>query len=95
MNLYSFHWYCGWSGNLHGLFLATETEVKEAIGRLVNFGEVLGEHSKVTGILEEDEIVLITDDQEFIVKLYKLFRKNKTLCGYNPLEYIVEHDVLY
>lgn len=88
MNLYSFHWDVGRMGDLYGLFLATQEEVQSAIGSNLNFGEVLGKHSEVDGILEEHEIKLITDDKEFVEKIYNLFHKNKTLSGYNPLEYV-------
>lgn len=41
--LYKFHWDCGRNGDLQGLFVATEDEVKDAIGSEAYFGEVLGE----------------------------------------------------
>ena len=33
--------------NLYGLFIATEEEINNAIGKTINFGDVAGKHSEV------------------------------------------------
>lgn len=85
--VYSFEWDCGRNGSIEGLFIADSSNVANAIGKQVYFGEVLGKHSEVFGTLEKDEIVLITEDQDFITACRKIF-KYDTLSGYNPLDYL-------
>jgi hypothetical protein len=85
--LYKFYWDCGRQGDLEGLFIATSEQVKEAVGRDLNFGSVLGKYSEVYGPLEESEIEEISDNQELIEILEKAIG-SKTISGYNPLHYV-------
>jgi len=85
-NLYSFHWDCGRSGDLDGLFIEEEWKVKGIIGEEIYFGEVLGKHSEVYGTIEEGEIVKIDVPESVVVELKKAF-KRKTISGFNPLDY--------
>lgn len=80
MNLYSFYWDCGRMGELNGVFKATQEQVDCAIGNHAYFGEVLGKYSEVEGIVEEDEITLISDDPIKVI--------NSVESGFNPLEYM-------
>ncbi|QIW87824.1 hypothetical protein Ab1vBOLIVR5_gp176 [Agrobacterium phage OLIVR5] len=82
--IYRFSWDCGRNGDIDGIFSAEENEVKEAIGKNVNFGEALGKHSEVYGVIEEGEIVLVTDDVDAV----KIFDTYDFSSGYNPLFYI-------
>jgi hypothetical protein len=72
-------------GNIEGLFVAEEDEVKAAIGKHVYFGEILGKHSEICGDIDADEIVALTDDQDFIDKAIAC---NVVPTGYNPLKYL-------
>lgn len=74
---------CGRSGDLEGIFEATPEAVKDLIGKTVNFGEVLGKHSEVIVTFEEDEIIFLTDDEDFINKA-KLY--NMIPTGINPFD---------
>ena len=85
--LYKFIYDYGRHGMLHGLFIADEESVKQAVGKHVYFGEVLGKHSEVQGDLTERDFLIQSEDQELIQKLLDVFEK-PTLCGYNPLHYI-------
>ena len=85
-NLYSFHWDCGRSGNLDGLFIEEEWKVKGIIGEEIYFGEVLGKHSEIYGTIEEGEIVKIDIPESVVAELKKAF-KRKTISGFNPLDY--------
>ena len=69
--LYKVHWDCGRMGDVRATFVATEEEVKSAIGKQVYFGEILGKHSEIFGPLEESELKVINDDQDFIEKFEK------------------------
>lgn len=85
-NLYEFYTDCGRMGHLEGVFIATAEEVNRAIGKYMDFGEALGKHSQVDGVLEQHEIVLKSDDQAVINLLIRIF--GRTVSGYNPLDYI-------
>lgn len=78
--LWSFYWDCGRQGEVTGLFKATKEEVKNAIGKEVRFGEILGKHSEVEGTLEDGEITLVSDNPIEVM--------SATESGYNPLHYL-------
>jgi hypothetical protein len=88
--LYKFHWGCGRQGDVEGIFIADDETIKNRIGSDVRFGEILGKHSEVYGTLDEDDLKVVSEDQEFIEKCEEIF-ENKTLSGYNPLHYIIEY----
>jgi hypothetical protein len=83
--LWEFNWDCGRMGWLDSVFIATDDEIKNIIGKTVYFGEVLGKHSDIHGTIEEGEITLITDNQE-VVNILKN-KLGKTISGHNPIEY--------
>jgi hypothetical protein len=68
------------------IFFATEDDVKDAIGRSVWFGEILGKHSEVEGSIEEDDITKFDIDPDMAQKLRDAIGVD-TLSGYNPLHY--------
>lgn len=90
INLYEFYWDCGRQGELEGKFYATQEEVDAAIGKQVCFGEALGKHSDVCGVLEQGEIKLVTDNQEFL-QMAKDLNIDLT-SGFNPLSYLDEDE---
>lgn len=85
MKLYKFYWDCGRQGFIDGIFAATDEEYSKLIGSHIYFGEALGKHSDIHGEMEEEDVVMLTDDQDFIDKAIKF---GLVPCGYNPLEYI-------
>ena len=88
--LYEYYMDCGRMGEVEGLFVATEEEVKSAIGKEVYFGEILGKHSEVEGELEESEFNKVDIDSESVEKV--ALKLGRTWSGYNPLEYLAEMD---
>ena len=91
--IYRFYWSCGRMGDVEGIFAATDEEVEKAVGQCVYFGEILGKHSEIYGNLSQEDLTMLTDDQDFISKAveYKLIPS-----GYNPLEFIdYEEDENY
>jgi len=84
--LYKFYWNCGRSGNLEGLFVATEKEVADAIGKEAYFGEVLGKHSEVYGTINERDIIKLDVSHEAVTEVSKYL--NGTWSGFNPLRYV-------
>jgi hypothetical protein len=84
--LYKFYWDCGRSGELEGLFVATEEEVNAAIGSEAYFGEVLGKHSEVYGTIEEGEITKLDVSPEAVEEVSKYL--GSTWSGFNPLYFV-------
>ena len=84
--LVQFFWDWGRMGNVDGIFVTTQEELIKFYGKKVYFGEILGEHSDVQGTLEETDITVLSDDQEFIAKFVEIVGENPS--GYNPLDYI-------
>lgn len=84
--LYKFFWEYGRMGDVDGVFVAEESALSAAMGKTICFGEILGKHSEVNGPLEEFDVEVLTDDQDFIKK----FEKYRCACGYNPLDYLEE-----
>lgn len=84
--LYSYYCDCGRSGHIEGLFIADENFVKNSIGSSLYFGEILGKHSEITGILEEKEITEIEVSSSTLNELKIVLGDN--ISGYNPLNYI-------
>ena len=86
--LYKFYWDCGRQGHVSGIFIADKEEVKKNLGKQVYLGECLGKHSEIYGDLDEDDLTILSDDQDFIKK----FEELKCESGYNPLKYINEDE---
>ena len=86
-NLYKFEWDYGRQGSIDGLFISEEKDVKNAIGKNVYFGEILGKHSDIYGVIEEGEITEIKVSDSTLNELNLIF-KNGNICGYNPLDYV-------
>jgi hypothetical protein len=87
--LYKFFVDCGRMGEISGLFISDEDDVKAAIGKELWIQEPLGKHSDVDGKLEPNEITEITDDQHTIDTLHTAFGVD-TICGINPLHHLNE-----
>lgn len=77
--LWKFEWY-GEYAFIGGLFVATDEEVKNLIGKQVYFGEYEGKHSEVYGTIEEEEITLVSDNP-IVVEAVGNF-------GLNPIEFL-------
>ena len=84
--LVQFYWDCGRMGDLEGLFITTEDELKSWYGREACFGEVLGKHSEIDGTIDESDFTIKSDDQEFIDKIEEQLGIH--LSGFNPGAYI-------
>ena len=79
---------CGRMGSLSGIFVANTEDVKKLVEskREIYFGEVLGKHSEVYGSINENELILVTDEPEALA----IFKKYKLHSGHNPFDYIHE-----
>ena len=59
---------------------------RQVIGKELYFGRVLGKYSEIYGIFELKDIEEINLSDAAIEEL--LHTVGKTVCGYNPLEYV-------
>lgn len=91
LTLYDFHWDMGRMGDVEGLFIADSEVVEKHIGKTVYFGEILGKHSDIDGVLEEEDLKVISEDQEKIAWLKEVMKGN-TISGYNPITCIEEAE---
>lgn len=91
LNLYKMFVDYGRSGEIEGLFAASEEDITGSYGRDVYLGEVLGKHSDVCFELEESMITKL-DVSPDIVQTIVAAVGDVTLSGYNPLEYIDDGD---
>lgn len=89
--LVKFRWDYARCGDVEGLFITTQKELKASYGKYVYFGEILGKHSEVDGELNKSDFKIITQDQDFIEKLINLF-DGETLMGCNPLDVLAEGE---
>jgi hypothetical protein len=86
-----FYWDCGRMGEIEGLFVCNKKDIEAAYGKQVYFGEILGKHSEVRGTIDQDDITILTEDQDFITKFIEIMCSGN-ISGYNPLSYLYEED---
>jgi len=82
-------WRFSWDsrmGLVESYFVATAKEIQEALGEEIYFGEILGKHSEVQGILEAGDFELISTDQRFVSSFKELVGST----GHCPLDYLEE-----
>ena len=89
--LVHFQWYVHRMGTVESLFICTQEEIDNAIGKELYFGEILGKHSEIYGTLDKEDITVKSDDQDFIDKLQDIIGST-TISGHNPLSYFKEED---
>jgi hypothetical protein len=80
--IYRYSEYFGRMGSLDGVFVATDKEVAEAMGKTVHMGEVLGKHSDINAHITPETITRITEDPQFV----KFFFDHIGEVGHNPIE---------
>ncbi len=85
LKIYEYGCDCGRMGVLDGIFVADDADVAKVIGKTLYFGEVLGKHSDITVNLEESELAVKSEDQDFIKKFIEIMG-NGTISGFNPVE---------
>lgn len=90
MILVKFEWDVGRMGIVEGLFATTQLALDISMGKEVYFGEILGKHSEICGVLEKDDFTIMSNNVELIQELLSIF--GNTLSGYNPLDYIEDED---
>jgi hypothetical protein len=86
--IYKFCKNFGRKGYLDGIFVADSEDVQRAHGETAYFGDVLGKHSEVYCEVDEDDLVLISDNPSDV----EVFNRLYLSVGYNPLDYISDTD---
>jgi hypothetical protein len=79
--LIQFYADCGRMGDLEGVFIDTEENLREIIGKKVDFGECLGKHSEIIIEMEESMFTLTTLPEDVI----GLLEEVKITSGFNPI----------
>lgn len=76
---------CHRQGSLEGVFIAEKEQIEYLVNNKIEiyFGEVLGKHSQVIVTIDENEIIEVTDNEEFI----KLFEQHDLSSGFSPFGY--------
>ena len=92
LKLYRFCWPQRRGGDVEGLFVEDSNVVENAIGSNVYFGEICGKHSDVYGTLDEEDLTVVSEDQEKISWLVGIL--GLSISGYNPFDYIEDQDEL-
>ena len=90
LKLYRFCWPQRRGGDVEGLFVEDSDVVENAIGSDVYFGEICGKHSNVYGTLDEEDLTVVSEDQEKINWLVDIL--GRSVSGYNPFDYIEDQD---
>ena len=92
LKLYRFCWPQRRGGDVEGLFVEDSDVVENATGSDVYFGEICGKHSDVYGTLDEEDLTVVSEDQEKINWLVDIL--GRSISGYNPFDYIEDQDEL-
>lgn len=86
--VYRMDFYDGRAGRVEGVFTATAQDIERIIGQHIYFGEILGKHSEVFGILERNAVKLLSNDPDVV----RVFKENNFSSGYNPFHYFERDD---
>lgn len=85
--IYKFEWDFSY-GILSGIFIADSEDINllENNKIVLNFGEVLGKHSRVNEVnLDPGDFIKLTEDQDLVAA----FESNNMFCGYNPFNIFI------
>lgn len=74
------------------MFIRDKEEIARHIGSSVYFGEVLRKHSEIFGELEESDLTIISEDQDFIKKCKEVFDTETYISGYDPLDWLQDEE---
>lgn len=80
--LVRFHWHISQVGDVRATVITTPQELADSYGQRVRFGDILGKHSEVEGVLQPSDFTFITADGEFIKKYEEYFGASE---GHDPL----------
>lgn len=73
-------------GELEGLFVASDEQIKNLKGKELDFGDALGKHSEICFSFDRSQIKVVSDDQEFINKFNAILPDGVGTNPFNGLE---------
>lgn len=79
--IYKWHACFGRMGDLDGIFGATDAEIKELSGKVVNFGEVLGKHSDIRYTIDPKDFECVSTKKSEIA----FFLRLNLSSGWDPI----------
>lgn len=80
--LVRFHWHISQVGDVWATLITTPEELADSYGQHVRFGDILGDHSEVEGVLKASDFTFVTADEAFIAKYEEYLGKSE---GHDPL----------
>lgn len=83
--IYKFHTDCGRMGELDGILISTKEKVDKLIESKIEvyFGEVLGKHSEIYGVIEKDDMIFVSDNKETV----RVVEEHELTSGFDPFCY--------
>lgn len=87
--IYRFYVDCGRHGELDGIFVLEKETFEKYRGLRLNFHDVLGKHSEVSIIIDDNYFSVVSDDPETI----EFFEGHQLENGFNPFSYYYTEDL--
>jgi hypothetical protein len=81
-----FRWDCGSHGDFSSVFVCDEDVLESCYGAYLNFGDVFGVDVEICGVLEEEDITILTADADAVSKVQAAY--GETVVGRNPLLFL-------
>jgi hypothetical protein len=81
-----FQWDCGRHGEISSLFTCDRDELERSYGAYLNFGDALGTGVDIAGLLEAEDITILSADADTVNKVRATFGESVT--GRNPLLFL-------
>lgn len=85
-----FRWDCGRHGELSSVFTCDRDVLESSYGTYLNFGDALGAGVDIAGILEAEDITILTEDANVAASVQAAY--GETLVGRNPLLFLQNTD---
>lgn len=85
-----FQWDCGSHGEVAGMFVCDRDVLESSYGRFLNFGNILGTGPDISGVLEEEDITIVSGDPETVSRVLAVY--GETIEGLNPLVFLQDAE---
>jgi hypothetical protein len=85
-----FRWECGSHGDVTSVFVCDPDVLETCYGAYLNFGDVFGDDVDICGVLEAEDITILTTDADAVAKVRAAY--GETVVGRNPLLFLQGAD---
>ena len=85
-----FRWDCGRHGEIASVFACNRDVLESSYGAYLNFGNALGTGVDIAGVLEEEDITILSDDADTVSRVMAVY--GETVEGFNPLLFLQDAD---